>query len=59
LIQPLLDHKETEASVAVRRVLSLLAQLGTPEGTRLLKEWAERDPHGPLGTAAALALKRM
>jgi hypothetical protein len=24
-----------------------------------LKEWAERDLHGPLGAAAALALKRM
>ena len=52
-------HKEAEPSVAVRRVLSLLAQLGTPEATRLLKDWAERDPHGLLGAAAAAALKRM
>jgi WD40 repeat protein len=59
LIQPLLDHKEADPSVAVRRVLSLLAQLGTPEATRVLKEWAERDPHGALGAAAAAALKRM
>jgi len=59
LIQPLIDHKEAEPSVAVRRVLSLLAQLGTPEAVRLLREWAERDPRGPLGTAAALALKRL
>jgi WD40 repeat protein len=59
LIQPLLNHKEAEPSVAVRRVLSLLAQLGTPEAVRLLKDWAERDPHGPLGAAAAATLKRM
>jgi WD40 repeat protein len=58
LVQPLIDHKEAEASVAVRRVLSLLAQLGTPEAVRLLRQWSQRDPRGPLGAAAAAALKR-
>jgi WD40 repeat protein len=59
LVQPRIDHEEAEPSVAVRRMLSLLAQIGTPEATRLLKEWAERDPHGPLGAASTAALKRM
>jgi WD40 repeat protein len=53
LIQPLVDHKEAVPSIPVRRVLSLLAQIGTPEAARLLKEWADRDSRGPLGTAAA------
>jgi WD40 repeat protein len=58
-IQPLLGHPETAPSVAVRRLVSLLAQIGSPEAINLLKQWGERDLHGPLGTCVGDALKRL
>ena len=59
LIRPLIDHKEGEPTVAVRRVLALLSQLGTPEARHLLKEWVERSAGAKFGTAASAALSRM
>jgi len=58
LLQSSIDGKEAEPSVAVRRVISLLAQIGTPESIGLLKSWLERDSHGALAKVIAAALKR-
>jgi hypothetical protein len=38
----------------VGRAASVLAHIGTPAARRLLSEWTESDPQGPLGRAAAL-----
>ena len=59
LAKPLVKEKEgTDRSVTVRRALSLLAQLGTPESTRLLKDLADQNPNGDLGRLAAAELAR-
>ncbi len=55
----LLDQKATTVPVALRRVLSLLAQIRTPEAIQLLTDWSKRDASGPLGAAASNALKRL
>ena len=59
LNHPLADLKGAQAPVAVRRVVSLLAQIGTVDAIRLLKQWAQRNPNGTLGHSAATALKRL
>ena len=41
------------------RVASLLAWIGTPAAVQLLQDWAQSDPRGTLGSAAASALKRI
>ncbi|MFN0052286.1 MAG: M56 family metallopeptidase, partial [Planctomycetales bacterium] len=49
---------KVELAITVRRAVSLLAQLGTPEARRLLEELAERDSQGDLGRFATAALHR-
>jgi RNA polymerase sigma factor (sigma-70 family) len=46
------------SALAVRRAVSLLAQIGTPEALALLNELAKQDPKGDLGRFAATALAR-
>jgi WD40 repeat protein len=48
--------QDPEQSAAARRAVSLLALLGTPAATQLLKDWAKDDP-GILGQSAAACLK--
>ena len=40
---------KVESAVAVRRAISLLAQLGTPDAIGLLKNLAEQDPKRDVG----------
>ena len=46
-------------AVTARRALALLAQLGTPDSIRLLKDLVTQDPKGELGRLAAAALDRL
>ena len=56
----LADKDPTFALTAVvRRAISLLAQLDTPEATELLKTLAERDPKSDVGHLATTALNRL
>lgn len=48
-----------QQAVTVRRALSLLAQLGTSEAIRTLKELAGQDPNGDVARLAAAALYRL
>jgi hypothetical protein len=52
------DDARDEQSTAVRRVVSVLSQTGTPDAIRLLKKWATENPHSLLGLTAAETLKR-
>lgn len=47
-----------ESAVAVRRAVSLLAQIGTPGAMGLLKDLAEREPKRDVARFAAAALDR-
>ena len=59
LVKPLVkEGNGIERSVTVRRALSLLAQLGTPKATQLLKDLASQNPNGDLGRLAAAELAR-
>ena len=58
--QLLIDKEPSvESSVAVRRAISLLVQLGTPEAIGLLKSLAEQGPKRDVGQFAIAALNRL
>jgi hypothetical protein len=46
------------SAVAVRRAVSLLALIGTPDAIALLNDLAKQDPKGELGHRATAALNR-
>ena len=46
------------SAIAVRRAISLLAQIGTPAAIGLLKNLAEREPSRDVAQIAASALDR-
>jgi hypothetical protein len=48
-----------ESAIAVRRAISLLAWIGTPDAIALLNDLAKRDPSGELGRFATAALDRL
>ena len=50
---------KVESAVAVRRAISVLAQLGTPDAIGLLKNLAEQDSKKDVGRFAAAALDRL
>lgn len=50
---------DIQRSVTVRRAVSLLAQLGTPEAIQTLKTLASQDPNGDVARLAAAALYRL
>jgi WD40 repeat protein len=52
-------NPEVERAVTVRRAVSLLAQIGTPDARQLLEDVAARDPAGDLGRIATFALKQI
>ncbi len=60
-MKTLLIHKDpkVESAIAVRRAVSLLAQIGTPDAIGLLKNLVEQDPKSDLGRIATAALKRL
>ena len=47
------------SAVAIRRAVSLLAQIGTSDEIALLNDLVRRDPKGDLGRLAAAALNRL
>ena len=56
----LIDKDPTvESAVAVRRAISLLAQLGTPDAIGLLNELTEQNPQRDVGRFASAALDRL
>ena len=60
-MKTLLVNKDpkVESAVAVRRAISLLAQLGTPDAIGLLNNLAEQDPKRDVGRFATAALDRL
>ncbi len=48
-----------ESAIAVRRAISLLAWIGTPDAIALLNDLAKRDPRGDLGRFATAVLDRL
>ncbi len=60
-MKTLLIHKDPkiESAIAVRRAVSLLAQIGTPDAIGLLKNLVEQDPKRDVGRIATAALKRL
>jgi WD40 repeat protein len=60
-LQTLLISKDpkVERTLAVRRGIALLAQIGTADAIKTLREFAEEDANGYKGRTAAAALKRM
>ncbi len=60
-MKTLLIHKDpkVESAIAVRRAVSLLAQIGTPDAIGLLKNLVEQDPKRDVGRIATAALKRL
>jgi hypothetical protein len=59
-MRAILIQKDTKlvSALAVRRAVSLLAQIGTPEAIALLNDLAKQDPKGDLGRFASAALAR-
>ena len=56
----LIDKDPTvESAIAVRRAISLLAQLGTAEAVEVLNELAGQDPKRDVGRFATAALERL
>jgi WD40 repeat protein len=60
-LKTLLAEKDTkvELEIAVRRAMSVLAQIGTPRARNVLQELSERDPTRELGRFASAALARL
>jgi RNA polymerase sigma factor (sigma-70 family) len=60
-MKKLLINKDpkVESAVAVRRAISVLAQLGTPDAIGLLNNLAEQDPKRDVGRLATAALDRL
>jgi len=60
-MKKLLINKDpkVQSAVAVRRAISLLAQLGTPDAVGLLKNLAEQDPKRDVAQFATAALDRL
>ncbi len=50
---------KVESAVAVRRAISLLAQLGTPDAIGWLEDLARQDPKGDVSRFATAALERL
>jgi hypothetical protein len=55
-LRRLLDQAEQTGS-RIGLIVSVLAHLETSAATRLLAHWAQADPEGPLGRAAARVVK--
>ena len=52
------NSKEGE-TLAARRTVSVLSQIGTPEAIRLLKKWAQQEPDSILGQPAAASTQAL
>jgi hypothetical protein len=52
-------HSGVEATVTVRRAISLLAELGTPSARELLNELADQKTNADIRQVAAAAIQRL
>ena len=49
---------KVESSIAIRRVVSVLARIGSPDAIAILEDLVRRDPKGDLGRFATAAIAR-
>jgi len=51
--------EEPKRSIAARRAVALVEQIGTPAAIKLVEKWSRDDVNGPLGRAALLTAERL